>query len=184
MDLVFKSRNITLTDDLRQLAEKKLGKLQRYFKLASRAEVEFALERRNSDGQQALVQVTLSANGYLVRVQERAEDVPTALDAVADKLRTKLTRYKEKLYGVSKGSTRRSKLAEPRPQTEASGEDGREVVRVKRFRLQPLTVEEALHRMEMLGHDFFLFLSSEDGQPCVVYRRSDGGYGLIQPEIP
>ncbi|MFC1963076.1 HPF/RaiA family ribosome-associated protein, partial [Chloroflexota bacterium] len=125
-----------------------------------------------------VVQVTIDSNGTLLRGEERADTIDTALDAVVNVLKRQIERFKGKFY-------RRQSRVEPREKEISAGqeEETGKVVRVKRFSVKPMALEEAVEQMELLGHNLFLFLDAENDKFSVVYRRDDGNYGLLEPEM-
>jgi putative sigma-54 modulation protein len=127
-------------------------------------------------------QVTLNVNGFLIRGEQKGDDSHATVDAVSDVMERLITRYKSK-YDVNKGRVVES-IRKP-SQGEASRENEDEkavVVKKKRFDVKPMTVDEAIDQMEFIGHDFFIFINSDDNSINVVYRRKDGKYGVLQPE--
>lgn len=186
MQVVVKGKNMELNDRLKSFLEGKIGRLQRVLPDIAEAEVEVSSARTRSAGTQYVVEVTLKANGALIRGEQAADDAYTAMDAVMDKIDRQIARYKTRKFGAfNKGS------AESRPQapmaaveTVESTEEGQEgkLVRTKRFAMKPMDVEEALEQMQLLGHSFFVFNNAETGRVSVVYRRQDGNFGLIEPE--
>jgi len=178
MELIISARNLEVTETLRKYLEKKIGKMDRYLPTITEAYVELSRERTKSAKDSQRVEVTLKSNRAILRAEERSADIFAAIDAVVDKLHRRIERYKGKLYDKSKARTRREKLEE-----EAAPEEEPRVVKVKRFPVTPMTQEEAIEQMELLGHDFFIFFNPEDGQINILYRRKDGNYGLIQPEL-
>jgi putative sigma-54 modulation protein len=134
-----------------------------------------------------VAQVTLKANGALIRAEQSAGDAHSAVDVVLDKLDRQIVRYKNKRFGAyNKGGEPRvtpmREIEEIEPASEdEDGEEGR-LVRTKRFPVKPMDVHEALEQMELLGHTFYVFLSSETDSISVVYKRNDGNFGLLEPE--
>lgn len=189
MEVLVRGRNCTIPESVRVQAERKIGGLSRFVQRAGRAEVEVASEKTQAAVERYVVQVTLDANGTLIRSQERALTMPLALNAAADKLRNQLTRYKEKLHSPGRGATATLRgepveLVEEGEDLAAVEMEGAPLItRVKRFPMKPMDVDEAVQQMELLGHAFFLFLDSESGLASLLYRREDNTYGLIQPEI-
>ncbi len=180
MEIQVVSRHPQVTEQVRAYAEKKIARLERYLPIARAAQIELSLEKTRSAADRALVQVTLSCNGAVLRAQDRSADFLTSIDAVSGALRRQIDRYKARVY---RSSQRPPKSARgPQPSLAPAEEPPSQVVRSKRFPMKPMTAEDAVHEMELLGHDFFLFMNSETRQHNVVYRRSAGGYGLIEPE--
>jgi putative sigma-54 modulation protein len=176
MKLIVSGKNLEVSDGLKEYVEKKIGKLDRYLPSLTEARVEFALEKTKSAAQREVVQVTLRTNGTILRGEERAPDFGTAVDIVVEKLEKQIEKYKGKHYRSRAAERATAGTAEP---AEA---DTPRIVRTKKFRTQPMTEEEAIEQMELLGHSFFVFTHRERGTINVLYRRNDGNYGLIEPE--
>ena len=178
MQLIISGKNLEVSDGLKDYVEKKVGKLDRYLPSLTEARVELALEKTKNAKQRQVVQVTLRTNGTILRGEERSSDFGAAIDTVVDKLHRQIERYK------TKHSHARTPV-EPEVANAVAMAPGEEVriVRKKRFHILPMTEEEAIEQMELLGHNFFLFADRNDGKLNVVYRRNDGDYGLIEPEI-
>ncbi len=180
MKLIISGKNIQVSERLKDYAEKKIGKLEKYLPSLTEAHVEFALEKTKNVAQSQVVQVTLRSNGTLLRGEERAADFNAAVDTVAEKLERQIERYKGKHYRGRGQAEREAPPIEPSDEAEFQGP---RVVRVKRFRTPPMTEEEAIEQMELLGHTFFIFQNRERATLNVLYRRNDGTYGLIEPEL-
>ncbi len=182
MELLVNTRNLELTEYLRQYVEKKIGKLDRYLPSIVEARVELAAEDTKTAGEIYIAQVTLRADRTILRGEERTHDIFSAIDAVLDKMYRQIVRYKGKRQDRFRG---RAEMP-PIPMEEV-GEIEEElagrIVRRKRFQALPMDEQEAIEQMELLGHDFFVFNNAETGQISVVYRRKDGNYGLIEPEL-
>lgn len=177
MKLIVSGKNLEVSEGLKEYVEKKIGKLDRYLPSLTEARVEFALEKTKSAAQREVVQVTLRTNGTLLRGEERSSDFGTAVDIVLEKLEKQIERYKGKHYR-SRAQAERIAAAE----TETEEQEGPQIVRTKRFHARPMTEEEAIEQMELLGHSFFVFTHRERGTINVLYRRNDGNYGLLEPE--
>ncbi len=166
-----------MSDGLKDYVEKKVGKLDRYLPTLTEARVELALEKTKNAKQSQVVQVTLRTNGTILRGEERSSDFGAAIDTVVDKLHKQIERYKTKHSHTRAAATPETATTAAVAPTEVR------IVRKKRFHILPMTEEEAIEQMELLGHNFFLFADRKDGKLNVVYRRNDGDYGLIEPEI-
>jgi len=177
LQLVAKN-NVELSETMQDYAMKKIGKLSRYLPATSGGKVEISWEDTKSPDQRFTVQVTLSSKGMLIRAQEKAEDIRSAIDRVADVLSTRIQRHKGRLYDKGRGV---SSVRQGTVGVEES-EVPRKVVRTKHFLVKPMSVDEAANQMELLGHDFFLFVSAENDEVNLLYRRKDGNYGLIEPD--
>jgi len=180
MELQITGKNVELTPTVRQFIERKLGKLGRHLPNIVDYKVEILEQKTKSPQQHFVVQVTLNSNGTLLRGMERGEDLLIAINKVAAVMNRQIEHYKGKLYEKGKGSS----LAGGEFNEEAgSALPSREVVKVKRFAVKPMSVAEAIDQMELLGHDFFLFFNADTEEINLLYRRRDGNYGLIEPEL-
>jgi len=184
MELQVNSKNVEVTSSLRSLVEKKVSKLTHFLPTIREAKVELSHEKAKSPKQRYTAQVTVNSNGVLLRGEEKAENLQTALDAVAEVMARQIKRYKEKRYDKGRGKSvvRQTDVKAPAPEIEpATALDN--VVKVKRFQVKPMPVTEAVEQMELLGHDFFLFINSETSKFNCLYRRRDGKYGLIETDL-
>jgi ribosomal subunit interface protein len=195
MELTVKSRSGKVTERQRQHIDEKLNKLARYMGGINSATVEVLNEQLRSSGETYRVQVTLvGEHGVILRAEEQAADLFSAVDEVQQVLERQIKRYKEKYWRRGRGrrSDRAPEVeAEPTvavapPQPEDQQQEGeqpeRVVIRTKQFSLRPMFVDDAIEQMELLGHNFFVFQDAESETMAVLYRRRDGNYGLIIPE--
>lgn len=188
MLVTVKGKNVEVTDALRRYAEKKIQKLEKYFKEIKEAQVTQSVQRNWH-----IVEVQLEGDGILLRGEERSDDMYASIDLVMEKLERRVQKFKGKLYGKTQDVGPREKEAQ-REQViaEAVGTESLvgtpeeeftpEIVRQKRFALRPMSPEDAANQMELLHHDFFVFRNESNESVNVVYRRKDGNYGLIEPE--
>ena len=189
MQLVLKGKNFVVSDRIRDYVEKKIGKLDRYLPDISEARVEITQEKTRSAKDKNVVQVTLRANGRILRAEERSEAIYACIDTVADKIHRQIVRYKGKRIDRRQGQLHNKRVEPDVPALEEevldeiSQEQDRKIVRVKRFPVNPMGEEEAIEQMELLGHDFFVFFNADLGRVNVLYRRTDDDYGLIDPEM-
>ena len=181
MEVTMKSKNVELSKALRDYAEKKVLKLQRFFEGDSvNAQVVVSTEK----GLQ-IAEVTIQVNGLLLRGEEKTGDLYASVDGAVDKIERQIRKYKTKINRRLRQTGSRLVDAEFSPsigEPEERQEEGR-IVRTKRFAMKPMSTQEAVMQMELLGHDFFVFSNSETDEVNVVYRRRDGNYGLIEPEF-
>lgn len=175
MKFQIRGKNIPVTASLKEYVEKRLKKLDKYFDTNPEAIVTLVVERNRHR-----VEVTMPLNGYILRGEEESADMYSSVDLVVDKLEKQLNKYKTKFLKKNKGATIREM---PVGQMEAPVEDDGAVVRTKRFAMKPMAVEEAILQMNLLGHNFFVFSNDDTEKVNVVYRRKDGNYGLIEPEV-
>jgi putative sigma-54 modulation protein len=174
MQLSIRGKNIEVTDALRDYAEKKLGKLEKFVDHPLQAQVNIYVERGRH-----IVEVTANLNGLLLRGEEATHDMYASIDLVSEKLEKQIMKYKARFKKRTKESE-----AEAAPAAMDGGAveaDGK-LVKTKRFAVKPLTVEEAIMQMNLLSHDFFVFANAETDRVNVLYRRKDGNYGLLDPE--
>ncbi len=183
MQFLIKSKNMEVPEALRQYLEKKLGKLDRYLDNISTVTIELSTSTSKTAGSRTVAQATLVANGAILRGEESAGDPQSAVDLVTDVLHRQITRYKEKLQNRGRVLGSRAQPAEEAEVEEDLEEEQPRIVRTKQFAYKPMAAEEAVEQMELLGHDFFVFLNAATEQVNVLYRRRDGDYGLIEPEI-
>jgi len=175
MDLQITGQSIEILPTVKDYIEKKFGKLDRHFQNINGTKVELSEQKTKSADQRYRVQVTLDADGTLLRAEERAENLLSAIDKVVPVIDRQIERYKGKLDQKGKnGPSIKSKLNE---------EPAAELVRTKRFTMKPMSVDDAIQQMELLGHDFFLFYNSTTKEYNLLYRRKDGNYSMIEPEL-
>ncbi len=175
------TKGTTVPANFQELAEKKLAKLERLLRKIDNVDITCSHER-----QWQIVEVMISANGLLVRGQDRAADLRSALENLVDKLERRIKKSRSKLVQRHREAPETSAAwaefaGEEEEEQETADESG--VVRSKRFPLKPMTAEEAADEMELVGHDFYVFINSETDQVNVIYRRKVGNYGLIEPEF-
>jgi len=187
MKLTILAHNVEVTDWLNQYVEKKVGKLDRYLPDIDEVRVELREEKTRSASDRAVAQVTLRSRRAILRAEERTGDMFASIDAVTDKLERRIERFKGKTARNSKRAVAQVSAIEeaiaPLPGEEELDELGGRIVRVKHFPMLPMDANEAIEQMELLDHDFYLFLNTESGGVNVVYRRRDGNFGLLQPEL-
>ena len=191
MKTTLKARNLDLTDRLRNQVERKLQRLDRITHDMAEADVELIGHASHSSDNAQVAEVTLRNNGDVLRSTASGSTPIAALDNVIDKLERQVVRTKERPGSVRKRHSdeiesvlHREALGTIDADTYRRSEDGRPaVVKTKRFDMLPMFEEDAIGQMEELGHSFFVYLDAETEQVAVLYRRSDGNYGLIQPVI-
>lgn len=177
MQLIIQGKNMEVTDRLQEYIEKKVGKLDRYLPTITEARMELSVEGAKSAKDRQVAQLTVRSKGTLLRAEERTADMFASIDATVDKMYRQIVRYKGKRYGRGRGP------GEIPPVEEFEEEEPPRIVRIKRFQVAPMDEEEAVEQMELLGHDFFVFFNVETNEMNVIYRRKDGNYGLIEPEL-
>jgi putative sigma-54 modulation protein len=176
MKLQVKGRNVDVTDALFAYSERKLGKLARHLSDESRCELELAIEHNPSINDKQVAEATVWTKGPVLRARERSTDMKASIDMLVDKLERQAQRYREK-------RRRSNARASHGPGAAPADEDVPRIVKTKQFAVKPMHAEEAVLQLELVGHDFFVFQNADSNDVNVVYRRRDGGYGLIEPQV-
>ncbi len=190
MEVQIQAKNVNLTTNLRDYILKKVNKLDRYLPDIIETRVDLATQRQKQGGHRAIAQLTVrDRRGTILRAEDKSQnDMAAAVDLALDKMYRRIRSYKGKRR--RRGGERFAELepalaaAEPVPGEESADEEEpkTEIVRRKIIQVRPMTEEEAIEQMELLGHDFFLFLNANTQTLCVAYLREDGNYGILQPE--
>jgi putative sigma-54 modulation protein len=177
---IIAKNNVKVSETAKSYIEKRIGKLGRYLPIISEGKVEISRVGAKLPEQRFTVQVTLDSKGVLIRAQEKSKDIRTAIDKVEDVLSKRIERYKGKLYDKGRGTS----FARQQAAIEAEEiEPPKRVVKSKSFLVKPMSVDEAIRQMELLGHDFFLFIDADTERLNLLYRRKSGDYGLIEPGL-
>jgi putative sigma-54 modulation protein len=182
MELQIAGTNMELTPAIRRYVERKISKLSKHLPGIIESKVEISEEKTKSPQQHYLVRVTVNSGvgGAVFHGEDRGEDLFKAVDRVASIMIRQLERHKGKLYEKGRGnSLARADFDEIARQVTPAAK----VVKTKRFLIEPMSVDEAAEQMEILGHSFFLFFDANAGEVRLLYRRNDGNYGLIEPEM-
>ena len=181
MQWQFTGKNLEISDELKTYVQRKMDKLTRHLPNILQGEVEISRERTRAPEQRYVVQITLNHSGTILRGEQRAVNLYAVIDSVIDVMERQIERYKGKLMEKTRGIP--PSKTEPAVVPTAPAELPEKVVKVKRFAVKPMPLEEAAEQMELLGHDFFVFYSATNNAFAVVYRRRDAGYGLLLPEV-
>ncbi len=179
------ARNIRLTDRIKTHVEQRASKLDHYLASIEEANVELTHHQSaRSANDRNVAQITVRGKGLILRTEERSDEVLTAFDTALDKLHRQIDRYKGKHYhGRGDGQSAADVVEEAMPADETDRLPPI-IARRKQFRILPMNEYEAVEQMNLLGHDnFFIFYNGETNRINVLYRRRDGSYGLIEPEI-
>jgi putative sigma-54 modulation protein len=190
MQLIVQGRNVEINDRIREYLDRKIGKLDRYLPQVSEGRVEITHNATRSADDRYTVQITVWANGQILRAEESTGDVLASIDASSDKMYRQMRRFKgRKFHGKRRAAQAQAANAEAAmidtlvdEELEEEEEQG-VIVRRKEFALQPMDEEEALEQMNLLGHDFFVYYDVDARGVNVIYRRRDGQYGLLQPKL-
>ena len=180
------ARNMRLTDNLREYIEKKADKLERHLQDIEEVRVEVShVKSARSATDRQVAQLTVHGRGFILRTEERADDIHAAFDAALDKMQRQIERYKGKRNrGRGDGRSAAEVVEEQMPVDEETGELLPLIARRKKFAVLPMNEDEAVEQMRLLGHDnFFIFFNPEQNAIQVLYRRRNGTYGLIEPVV-
>jgi putative sigma-54 modulation protein len=180
---IVKGKNLAVPDPDRRYVEQKMHRLERLLDDRTDAVVELSLERRKSAEDSHIVEVTLVIDGRTLRGVARGATFHEAADIVTDKLERRAVDHKEKPQRRSRPVEEKQLLRSIADGTPDETTRGPNIVKVKRFAIEPMFEEDAVAQMEELGHSFFVFVNAENEHVAVLYRRDDGDYGLIEPSI-
>jgi putative sigma-54 modulation protein len=191
MKLVIQGKNIDITDSIHDYVHQKIEKaVSHYQGMTTEVDVNLSVARNPRINPKQSAEVTIYANGTVVRAEESSENLYASIDLVANKIARQLRKYKEKRNRKDHSSIKPNEafLGEPtavpdvtQVLNERQPELPEAVVRTKYFAMPPMTVHEALEQLELVDHDFYMFHNSETGEINVIYERNHGGYGLLQP---
>jgi ribosome hibernation promoting factor len=186
MDLLVNGRNMEITTRLHSYVEKKTGKLDRYMPDLAEVHVDLSATNARNALERQVAQITIrDKRGTILRAEERSNDMFASIDAVIDKLYRQISRYRGKRRRKWRSDNNEElMMGEPLPLEEDSVESEEPtIVRYKQFTMRPMSSEEALDQIELLGHDFFVFFNADEQAVNVLYRRRDNNYGLLQPDM-
>ncbi|MBD1881674.1 MULTISPECIES: ribosome-associated translation inhibitor RaiA [unclassified Coleofasciculus] len=188
MKLVIHGKNIEITDAIREYVNQKIDKAVSHFQsLTSEVNVHLSVARNPRINPKQAAEVTIFANGTVIRAEESSESLYASIDLVADKIARKLRKYKEKRLDKKTQTQMKTGIVveqEPVPEDligSRTPELPSEVVRTKYFAMPPMTMDEALEQLQLVDHDFYMFRNAESGEINVIYERNHGGYGVILP---
>jgi putative sigma-54 modulation protein len=179
--LQVKGKNVEVSDSIKLYAQEKLGKLDKHLNDAARLELELAVEKNPSIAESQIAEGTIWTKGPVLRARESSPDMRASIDMLVEKLERQARRYRDKRR--PRAGARASGSAEAGPTPTFQDEESPVIVKTKQFAVKPMTAEEAVLQLELIGHDFFVFQNAESSDINVVYRRRDGDYGLIEPQV-
>ncbi|NJK35229.1 MAG: ribosome-associated translation inhibitor RaiA [Oscillatoriales cyanobacterium SM2_2_1] len=185
MKLVIQGKNIDITDAIREYVAQKIEKAVSHFQaLTTEIDVHLSVARNPRITASQAAEVTIYANGAVIRAEESSESLYASIDLVADKIARKLRKFKERKNQRQATKTAIAVTGQPpieTPNVNRVPEISDRVVRRKYFAMVPMTIPEALEQLELIDHDFYVFRNGDTGEINVVYERNHGGYGVIQP---
>ena len=181
MRLQVKGKNLDVTDSIRSYAEQKLSKLDKQLNPATEVELELRVEKNPSIAANQIAEATVWTKGPTLRAREASEDMRASIDQLTEKLARQVRHYRDKR---SRRGSRSNNNVPVDEGASALPDDqlDEQIVKTKQFSVKPMTAEEAVLQLELIGHDFFVFKNAESDAVNVVYRRKNGGYGLIEPQ--
>ena len=179
MRLQVKGKNVDVTDSLKDYALQKLGKLDKHLNDAARLELELQVEKNPSISNNQVAEATVWTKGPVLRARESSSDMKASIDLLVDKLERQARRYRDKRRRGPGHHNNHDHLPEGIPV--APPDETPVIVKTKQFAVKPMTPEESVLQLELIGHDFFVFQNADTNDVNVVYRRRDGNYGLIEP---
>jgi putative sigma-54 modulation protein len=185
-ELDIQAHNMDLTDRINDYITKKANKLDRFLPAIEETRVELSYEKSaRSASDRHIAQITVRGKNLLLRSEERADDIFAAFDTALDKIQRQIDRYKGKRYrGRGDGRSAAEVVPMPAVESETVPVEEAVIVRRKKFALVPMNEAEAIEQMKLLGHDnFFIFFDADANRVKVLYRRRNGTYGLIEPEV-
>ncbi len=188
MKFLIQGNNITVTDSIHNYVEEKLEKAIKHFQsLTTKVDVHLSVERNARISNKHKAEVTVYANGTVIRAQENSESLYASIDLVSDKIARQLRKFKERqltqkthahektVDAVDDVPVKASLIGDRQPELPS------EVLRMKYFAMPPMTIDEAQQQLELVDHDFYMFKNKETNEINVIYMRNHGGYGVIQP---
>lgn len=176
MNITVYGKNIQLTEALKAIATKKISRLDKFFYTNINAKVVLSVERK-----QQKVEITIPFNGRILRVEETSDDMYSSIDDAVEALEKQIRKHKTKLQDKMHANES-IKFENIEPLQDYELEEFK-IVKTKRFAIKPMNVEEAILQMDLLKHDFFVFINADTDEVNVVYKRKDANYGLIEPEF-
>lgn len=175
MKFIISGKNIDVTDALRDKVESKLNKLEKFFNAGTEVHATMSVEKTRH-----ILEITIHFNGTVLRVEVANDDMYACIDKAMDKLEAQIRRNKTRLEKkLREGAFRDAYTFDSKDQEEHNFN----IVRSKKFAIKPMTVEEAVLQMNLIGHEFFMFSNADTKEVNVVYKRKNGNYGLIEPEF-
>ncbi len=175
MKFIISGKNITVSEGLRTAVEDKLGKLERYFTPDTEVVVTLSVEKERQK-----IEVTIPMKGSIIRSEQVSNDMYVSIDLVEEVIERQLRKYKNKIVDRKQAS---GNFQQEYLDKDYEEDEEVKILRTKKFDIKPMYPEDACVQMELLGHNFFVFVNAETDQVNVVYKRKGNTYGLIEPEV-
>jgi len=176
MKYVITGRNIEITEGLKSAIYEKIGKLEKYFTEDTQVHVTLSVEKERQK-----IEITIPVKGSIIRSEQTSNDMYISIDLVEEVVERQLKRYKNRIIDRQQSGGNEA-FSQEYIDKEYDDDEGIEIIRTKRFGIKPMYPEDACVQMDLLGHNFFVFLNAETEEVNVVYKRKDNKYGLIEPE--
>lgn len=189
MQLTVHGRNVEVTELIHNYVDKRVNRLERYLPQMKEIRAELTQRETRSNNDRYTAQITVWADGQILRAEESTSDIFASIDTAIDKMAKQVRRFKGRRYGskrrASAAVSMEAEMTDPivQPSEEEVETAAGQILRRKEFIVEPMNEEEALEQMELLGHDFFIFFNPEVNAINVIYRRRDENYGLLQPSM-
>ncbi len=180
MNLTVHGRNVAVSDRVQEYVEKKVSRLDKFLPQIREARAELVRSETRASADRYTAQLTIWADGQILRAEESSEDLFASVDAIVDKMYRQIERYKGRRFKSKRRNAAAAAAAVEMSATQLP-EETVNIVRTKQFVAEPMIPEEAVEQMELLGHDFFVFFNVDTSSLNIVYGRRDGNYGLLQP---
>ena len=177
MNYIISGKNIDVTDGLRAAVFDKLGRLEKFFSEDTKAQVTFSVEKERQK-----IEVTIPMKGHIIRAEQVSDDMYVSIDMVVETIERQVVRYKKKIIDQNQDAAYfQNAFIEDDDYDDE--DDEIQIIRSKRFAVKPMYPEDACVQMELLGHNFFVFVNAETDQINVVYKRKGNTYGIIEPDM-
>jgi ribosome hibernation promoting factor len=176
MQVTVIGRHIEATEALKQYAQEKFSRLEKYLPKTSQTVITLSVVKKVHH----IAEAVIKSNGVLIQASEETEEMYSAIDLLVEKIERRVRRYKEKLVDHKHQTNKAAALA---PSASSQEERIPQIIKIKRFDLKPMLPEEAVMQMELLDKDFFIFSNVGSGHINVIYKRKDGNVGLIEPAV-
>lgn len=186
MKVVVHGRSVEITEWIEEYVSKKVQRLERHLPVMNEVRAEISQAKTKSAADRYTTQITIASNGQILRSEETNGDIFASIDAAVDKMSRQIERHKgraTKERRRASAAARQSEIDATTPVLEADENAPGQIMRRKQFAMQPMSEEEALEQMELLGHDFFIYFNPDSKAANVIYKRKDGNYGLLQPVL-
>lgn len=177
MKVIISGKNIHVSDYLREVVNKKAGKLERYFRPDTEMQVTLSIEKSRH-----IAEITIHYDGLVLRAEEATGDLYSSIDASLKKLERQMRKHRTRLEKRLRDDAFLQETVYDYYEEDSEEEDAPQIVRNKKFVARPMDIEDAVMQMELLGHNFFVYRNSHTNEVNVLYKRGDGDYGLIEPQ--